>query len=426
MLSAPSIDQNSFKRILTRNVALPLVIGVMSAVIFAAIIGYLLSVLSSVEQSERVIRFANEASKLAVDQETGMRGFLLTGEEVFLAPYNVSLAKAQATMATLQKMSEEDPAQLARLNQILGLQAQWQAYARESIELRRNNGNVAELVRGQRGKLLFDAMREQFNEFLTTEQRRLIARNDSAQRTTRLGVALYLFVALALGGIMAWFGRRDLLRLSATFGEVIDKQRAHADALERQAWQRSGQTALAERSIGQQGLARLGAAALEFIAEYTGAAAGILYAREEDGSLRRIAGYGAGAAGGHSVHDEGDEQSLVGQAFKSRRPIVHGELPDHYLKIRSGLGEAAPRHLVLIATDNDSVPNGVIELGYLQLPPPRTLEFLELVAPNVGRGLEGAMARRRLQDALAETQQLNEELQVQQEELRTANEELEE
>jgi len=426
MQRVPTVDQISFKKILSRNIALPLVIGVVSAVIFAAIIGYLLSVLGTVEQSERVIRFANEANKLAVDQETGMRGFLLTGEESFLAPYNVSLAKGEATMQTLIKMSEDDATQVARLNQIVGLQNQWKQYARESIALRRANGNVVELVRSQRGKLLFDAMREQFDQFLLTEQRRLSTRNESALRTTRMGVALYLFVALALGGIMAWFGRRDLLRLSAAFGDVIDKQRLHADSLERQAWQRSGQTALAERSIGQQGLTRLGSAALEFIAEYTGAAAGILYAREEDGSLRRIAGYGAGASGGHSVHDEADDQSLVGQAFKSRRPIVHGELPDHYLKISSGLGQAAPRHLVLIATDNDSMANGVIELGYLQAPPPRTLEFLELVAPNVGRGLEGAMARRRLQDALAETQQLNEELQVQQEELRTANEELEE
>ncbi|SHH28844.1 response regulator [Massilia sp. CF038] len=426
MQSAPTVDQTSFKRILTRNVALPLAIGVLSAIIFAAIIGYLLSVLSTVEQSERVIRHANEASKLAVDQETGVRGYLLTGDEVFLSPYNLSMAKSDATMRTLFKMSEDDPAQVARLHQIAGLQAQWQQYARDTIALRRTNGNVVEQVRSQRGKVLFDGIREQFDAYLAAEQRRLLERNASAQNTTRMGVAIYLLVALAMGAMLAWHGRRDLMRLSDTFGDVIAQQRAHSEALERAAWQRSGQTALAERSIGQQGLQRLGSATIEFIAEYTGAAVGIMYAREEDGSLRRIAGYGAGPAGGHSVHDESDSQSLVGQAFKSKRALVQGELPEHYLKVSSGLGQASPRHLVLVATDNDNSPNGVIELGFLQLPPPRTIEFLELVAPNVGRALEGAMARRRLQDALAETQQLNEELQVQQEELRTANEELEE
>ncbi len=56
----------------------------------------------------------------------------------------------------------------------------------------------------------------------------------------------------------------------------------------------------------------------------------------------------------------------------------------------------------------------------------RDIEFLELVADNVGTSIEAARYRQRLQEVLAETQQLNEELQVQQEELRTANEELEE
>ena len=44
----------------------------------------------------------------------------------------------------------------------------------------------------------------------------------------------------------------------------------------------------------------------------------------------------------------------------------------------------------------------------------------------LGASLEGASYRQRLQDALEETQQLNEELQTQQEELRVSNEELEE
>ncbi len=220
----------------------------------------------------------------------------------------------------------------------------------------------------------------------------------------------YLALSLFLAVLLAWFGRRDLLRLSNAFGNVIDQQRSHADALERQAWQRSGQTALAERSIGQQGLNRLGRATLDFIADYTGAAVGAMYARDEDGSLQRIAGYGAPDA-----DPAAGSATLLSQALQSKKPLVFGELPEHYLKVSSSLGHGSPRHIVLFATDNDAGPNGVIELGYLQLPPPRTLDFLELVAPNIGRAIEGALARRRLQDALAE-----------QEELRTANEELEE
>jgi CheY-like chemotaxis protein/CHASE3 domain sensor protein len=426
MTSVPPSHQTSFKRLLTRNVALPLAIGVASALVFIGVISYLLSVLSMVEQSERMIRQANELSKLAVDQETGVRGFMITGDETFLAPYTLSIAKSGAAMKSMEEMLQEEPAQLGRLRQIRALQEQWQQFAREGIALKRENGDIVTFVRTRRGKIIFDEMRDQFAAFLLQEQRQLQARNDYAQRVTRVGVGVYLFISIFLASLMAWFGRRDLMRLSASFGEVIEQQRVHADALERQAWQRSGQNALAERYIGQQGIARLGRATLDFLAEYTGAVVGALYVREEDGALRRVGGFGVppqeSALGDDSAHGK----DLIGQTLASQRQLVLGELPDHYLKVSTGLGSASPRHLVLSPTENEGAANGVIELGYMHLPAPRTLEFLELVAPSIGRAIEGALARRRLQDVLAETQQLNEELQVQQEELRTANEELEE
>ena len=426
MTSVPPSHQTSFKRLLTRNVALPLAIGVASALVFIGVISYLLSVLSMVEQSERMIRQANELSKLAVDQETGVRGFMITGDDSFLAPYTLSMAKSGALMQTMQELLQDEPAQLARLRQIQALQGQWQVFARDGIALKRENGDIVPFVRTRRGKIIFDEMRDQFSAFLLQEQRQLQARNDYAQRVTRVGVGIYLFISIVLASLMAWFGRRDLMRLSASFGEVIEQQRSHADALERQAWQRSGQNALAERYIGQQGIARLGRATLDFLAEYTGAVVGALYVREEDGTLRRVGGFGVppqeSAQGDDSTHGK----DLIGQTLASKRQLVLGELPDHYLKVSTGLGSASPRHLVLSPTDNEGSANGVIELGYMHLPAPRTLEFLELVAPSIGRAIEGALARRRLQDALAETQQLNEELQVQQEELRTTNEELEE
>ncbi|HEX8615018.1 MAG TPA: response regulator [Telluria sp.] len=426
MPSAKTIDQTGFRRILARNVALPLAIGVGSALIFVAVITYLLSVLGMVEHSEKVIGHANEAAKLSVDQESGLRGFLLSNDETFLAPYTLSKGKTNATMETLTKLVADNPAQVERLRQISAVQEQWNLYANNAIALRRANSDVITLVRSGRGKVAFDEIRSTFNEFLAVEQRLLQQRNESARSVTRWGVALYLLVSLLLSGLLAYFGRRDLMRLSEVFGDAIDQHRNHSEALERQAWQRSGQTQLAERSIGHNSLTSLGRASLDFMAEYTGAAVAALYAREEDGSLRRIAGYGMRREESERELRFNGADTLVGQTLLSKRPLVLGNLPDHYLKVASGIGSGSPRHLVLIPVDNDGVANGVAEFGFLNEPRKRDLEFLELVAPNIGRAIEAALARRRLQDALAETQQLNEELQVQQEELRTANEELEE
>src|SRR5690606_32917885 len=53
-------------------------------------------------------------------------------------------------------------------------------------------------------------------------------------------------------------------------------------------------------------------------------------------------------------------------------------------------------------------------------------ELLRRIGEGIGSAIEAARYRQRLQRVLAETQQLNEQLQIQQEELRAANEELEE
>jgi CHASE3 domain sensor protein len=55
-------------------------------VFFVSVIMYLLSAIQWVEHTDRVINNANEAVKLTVDLETGMRGFLLSGDEQFLDP----------------------------------------------------------------------------------------------------------------------------------------------------------------------------------------------------------------------------------------------------------------------------------------------------------------------------------------------------
>jgi uncharacterized integral membrane protein len=63
-MTGTSLDNTQFRRILTRNVALPLGMGVLSAAVFVAIIAYLINVLNWVEHSQEVIGKANEVSKL--------------------------------------------------------------------------------------------------------------------------------------------------------------------------------------------------------------------------------------------------------------------------------------------------------------------------------------------------------------------------
>ncbi|WP_460123652.1 response regulator [Pseudomonas sp. S2_C03] len=426
MTTASSVDEQRFRKLLSRNISLPLGVGALSAIFFVVLITYLLSVIQWVEHTDRVINNANEAVKLTVDQETGMRGFLLGGDEKFLEPYETAKPRLAVTIDTLLELTADNPVQTDRLHQIQALQKEWGAYAQNLIDLQRSSGDYRSAVKAGRGKRLTDEVRKQFEDVVATEQQLRASRNADVRRTTIWSISLYLVFIFAISALLAYIGRRDLLNLSQNYAANLAAQHASAQRLEKQAWLRNGQTELAEQVLGQLSLNLLGRNILQFCAQYLGTAVAALYVREEHGGLKRIATYGFSreqeALEQHIYSDEG----IVGQVAQQARLIRLDSVPQDYFKVSSGLGEGLPHSVLVVPTSDDKRVNGVIELGFLRPLDDRDVELLELIAGNIGTSIEAARYRQRLQEVLAETQQLNEELQVQQEELKTANEELEE
>ncbi|WP_027908718.1 response regulator [Pseudomonas sp. URMO17WK12:I4] len=421
-----TIDENSFKRILRRNVALPLGVGVVSAVFFVTLIGYLLSVLGWVQHTDRVLNNASESLKLSIDQETGFRGYLLSGDVRFLQPYEVAKPRIRAEMQTLNELVADNPLQVERLRSIAALQDEWTAFAQGAIAAKRDGGNFLDPVRDGRGKQLTDAIRDEYGAFIAMEQRLREERNNAASNTAIITIALFLLFTLLFSGGLAIFGRRELLRLTGTYGAILKKQEEHNERMQAQAWLRNGQNLMAERLIGQQALPVLGRNTLEFLASHLDAAVGALYVREEHGNLRRVATYGFSREHENAEQSFYSAEGMVGRVAHDRRLLILDNLPADYLKVSSGLGEGKPLVVALLPVSNDGDVNGVVELGFLRPLSERDSEFLEQIAASIGASVEAARYRHRLQEILAETQQLNEELQVQQEELKTANEELEE
>lgn len=425
MSNESAMDEQGFRRILNRNVGLPLGLGLVGALCFAVLIGYLLSVIRWVEHTDQVLNRASEIYKLTLDMETGMRGYLLSGEEDYLAPYEQARGKFRPQTEQLIDMVADNPPQVQRLERLLAMQDQWDLYAQEVIASRRSGGNfMAEVGRG-RGKNLTDGMRRELDTFINSERELRQQRNADVSNTTLWGAGIYLVVSILFSALLALFGRRELMNLSQTYSQAMAKQADYADEQRRRAWLGGGQNLLAERLVGQPRVQELADRSLEFLAEYLGCVVAALYLRDaQTGDLKRVAGYGFSEDAGLKSHFYNGE-GLVGQAARGRRVVCLDDLPADYIKVASSLGEGQPVSVALVPLQSEDRVNGVIELAFMRALEPREREFLEAIAGNVGNTLEAARYRQRLQDILGETQQLNEELQTQQEELRAANEELE-
>ncbi|CAK15966.1 response regulator [Pseudomonas entomophila] len=426
MIQAASMDQRSFRKLLSRNVGLPLGVGLLGAVAFVAVISYLLSAMQWVEHTDRVIGNANETVKLSIDMETGMRGYLLSGEERFLDPYEVAKPRIFGSLESLKAMVADNPQQVDRIDRIVALQREWNTFGGEMISLRRSQGDYQGLIGRGRGKRITDEIRKEFDAFIGTEQQLRMARNEKVSSVTVTAISAFVLFIVALSALLAYLGRRDLLALSSSYVENLQGQQRAAERLEHQAWLRAGQTQLAEQVLGQLTLPMLGDNILRFFATYLGSVVGAVYVRDEHGKLVRVACYGLDAEQQAREQVLGDHAGLLAQALRQGRLLRLDDLPEDYYRLSSGLGSGLPRSGVLMPAIDDGQTNGVLELGFLRPLQERDLEFLERIGGNLGISIESARYRQRLQEVLAETQQLNEELQVQQEELKTANEELEE
>ncbi|OMQ39164.1 two-component system sensor histidine kinase/response regulator [Pseudomonas putida] len=426
MTSESSVDEQRFRKLLSRNISLPLGVGAISAVFFVSLITYLLSTIQWVEHTDRVINNANEAVKLTVDLETGMRGFLLTSDEKFLEPYETAKPRIEVVLRTLLELTADNPVQTDRLHRLESLQREWGSYAQSMIELQRVNGDYRGAVKAGKGKRLTDEIRKQYEDVIDMEQQLRATRNEEVRRTTIWSITLYLLFIAGISALLAYIGRRDLLNLSQSYAATLAAQQASALRLEQQAWLRNGQTQLAEQVLGQLSLNLLGRNILQFCAQYLGSAVAAIYVREEHGGLRRVASYGLSREQQAREQQIYSDEGIVGQVAQQGRLIRLDAVPSDYFKVSSGLGEGLPHSVLVVPTSDDDRINGVIELGFLRPLTDRDIDLLELIAGNIGTSIEAARYRQRLQEVLAETQQLNEELQVQQEELKTANEELEE
>ena len=165
-----------------------------------------------VEHTYEVIATANEIIAAAVDMETGMRGYLLAGQEGFLAPYKAGQKKFSELVASLSKTVDDNPAQVQLLGEVRATIDAWQAKVTEAqIALRRKIGDaktmddMADLVGQAKGKVYFDKFRDQIKTFRERELALMATRQEDANKTASntkyvliLGTAVTILLALVI------------------------------------------------------------------------------------------------------------------------------------------------------------------------------------------------------------------------------------
>jgi PAS domain S-box-containing protein len=213
--------------LLLRLLALPIIALGLLALTLAYGIQQMQRSARRVDRSDRVIAHANKLVELMVDEETGLRGFLITRDPIFLQPYRDANQQLELEFTALFGLVKRDPEQTARLQRLKAGFQSWRQDADGAIAPPNPAFDSNLHMLGRKHKM--DALRSTAEEFVTVETRIRASRSFTALRIDKLSLYGLLGLVAILAVLLAWEIRRLFQRLAGTYNLQIKEVKRWGD-----------------------------------------------------------------------------------------------------------------------------------------------------------------------------------------------------
>lgn len=161
---------------------------------------------------------ANHIEKNVIDMETGQRGFIITGDNDYLTPYETGKTSWLENYDALYQLVSDNPAQQQKLEEIKGKIESWVQQAGDPTITLKQDGNTEALRQffaADPGKSDMDAFRQLIGTFVDTEKG---LTNERVEALHASNQSLKIILFSLLGGVvliavlLAWFVSSRIVR----------------------------------------------------------------------------------------------------------------------------------------------------------------------------------------------------------------------
>ena len=404
-----------------------------------------------------VIEALRDLEVQTLNQQTGLRGYQLTGDPAFLTPYADASDAYRLALLRLRGLMVDSPAQQAQLDRLDVVMSRWRKEIAEPtiLSIQREGPGPASVALTVKGKAYRDELGTIIGETQAAERQLLGQRSNALRDSVELARTLTLLL-LVLACLLATYAVRKARSLIAApiehltglmtrlanrdhsivvpdqrrgdeignMARALDVFKAMAIATEEYGWvkttvgrisadmQQARDSREFARVLGDALVSALGAVAVA-VHEHD-----VAHQR-----LRCLGGHGLPAdfASGDGIRLD---DSLLGQCARSRRPLRVSPLPADYLSVRSGLGSTSPTTLLLQPLLLQDQLLAVLELASFVAFTAEQQQVLDELLPIAALSFDNLRRALRTQELLVETQAQSEELQASEESLRIQQEEL--
>ena len=402
--------KSTFQRNLLAGFGVSLLLLIVTSIASYISINNLLSSVTEVQRTDKIIKTIENTLSILKDAETGQRGFLLTGKEKFLEPYNGAYDNAISQLETVKRLTLDNATQQKACDDLQQVIMQRLKLLQALIDLKKQ-GVVVDLGELERGKFYMDEARRIVRSITEREEALLADRtgklNQFAGNTPLLIVVaglLSLLITVVFGiRINNDFIQRQLLQkeliekdkeiakrihiiqgiaedisagnyetrvtddgedglgaLSVSLNKMGDSLLYSFNLLSDKEWLQAGIAKLNTEMIGDTEIESLSAKIIDFIAGYTRSMVGVIYMLEDD-RLRMTNSF---AFTGNNTHREFKiGEGLSGQAALSAKTISIEDAPESNIIISYATGQAKPKNIIALPIFYEEKVTGVIRIS---------------------------------------------------------------
>lgn len=223
------VQLSQFKRILTQVFLLP----VLALLVTAAVLYWheqsANATVELIQQSDARVSQTNLITRLIIDQESGLRGYQITGDERFLQPFLEAQQKIPQEFAHLGDTSTTDSQRLY-VAQLRDSQRIWEeSFARPVIATLRGGGNANDVELNLRGKVLVDAIRAQTQSIIEGAEKRRSDRIALWRQQVRDSVYALVAITLLVGILVGLFVRHRLHQVAQAYRTSLEDLSRHSE-----------------------------------------------------------------------------------------------------------------------------------------------------------------------------------------------------
>ncbi len=110
---------------------------------------------------------------------------------------------------------------------------------------------------------------------------------------------------------------------------------------------------------------------------------------------------------------------LAGVCFFEKQSIFLTDIPEDYISISSGLGEALPRNIFIVPIIADDRVEGIIEIASFHVMEQHQTDMVEQMVKSIGITLSSMRINKQTKDLLEQAQRMEKEMKIQEEEMRS-------